>query len=104
MGLHARSAPRCSAYGNTASLAQAISRGITKAGVGVETLNLEQVGVEEVDRGAPRPCAPAAAACPPSAAAAAAVAAVVVVGGASLSYMASPSLIECTPRRDCAPA
>lgn len=37
-----------SAYGNTAALAQAISRGITKAGVGVETLNLEIVGVDEV--------------------------------------------------------
>lgn len=37
-----------SAYGNTAALAQAISRGITKAGVGVETLNLEVVGVDEV--------------------------------------------------------
>ncbi len=31
-----------SAYGNTAALAQALSRGITKAGVGVETLNLVQ--------------------------------------------------------------
>ena len=31
-----------SAYGNTAALAQALSRGITKAGVGVDTLNLEQ--------------------------------------------------------------
>ena len=31
-----------SAYGNTAALAQAISRGITKSGVGVQTLNLEQ--------------------------------------------------------------
>jgi flavorubredoxin len=39
-----------SAYGNTAALAQALSRGITKAGVGVETLNLEVVGVDEVDR------------------------------------------------------
>ncbi|EFN57640.1 hypothetical protein CHLNCDRAFT_57191 [Chlorella variabilis] len=38
-----------SAYGNTASLAQAISRGITKAGVGVETLNLEQAGQDELE-------------------------------------------------------
>ncbi|KAI3438441.1 hypothetical protein D9Q98_000871 [Chlorella vulgaris] len=38
-----------SAYGNTASLAQAISRGITKAGVGVETLNLEQCGQDELE-------------------------------------------------------
>ncbi|GAB4823919.1 hypothetical protein N2152v2_010965 [Parachlorella kessleri] len=38
-----------SAYGNTASLAQAISHGITKAGVGVETLNLEQVSAAEVE-------------------------------------------------------
>lgn len=37
-----------SAYGNTAALAQAISRGITKAGVGVETLNLENATLEEV--------------------------------------------------------
>jgi flavorubredoxin/flavin reductase (DIM6/NTAB) family NADH-FMN oxidoreductase RutF len=39
-----------SAYGNTAALAQALSRGITKAGVGVEMLNLEVVGVDEVER------------------------------------------------------
>ncbi|KAI7837260.1 hypothetical protein COHA_008874 [Chlorella ohadii] len=39
-----------SAYGNTASLAQAISHGITKAGVGVETLNLEQAGLDELER------------------------------------------------------
>ena len=38
-----------SAYGNTASLAQAISRGITKTGVGVETLNLEVSGVDDVN-------------------------------------------------------
>jgi flavin reductase (DIM6/NTAB) family NADH-FMN oxidoreductase RutF/flavodoxin len=38
-----------SAYGNTAALAQAISRGITKAGVGVNTLNLEQCGADEVE-------------------------------------------------------
>lgn len=39
-----------SAYGNTAALAQAISRGIIKAGVGVETLNLEVVGIDEVEK------------------------------------------------------
>ncbi|CAL8463910.1 g3445 [Coccomyxa elongata] len=39
-----------SAYGNTAALAQAISRGITKAGVGVNTLNLEVVPLDEVSR------------------------------------------------------
>lgn len=38
-----------SAYGNTASLAQAISRGITKAGVGVEMINLEQVSTSEAE-------------------------------------------------------
>ncbi len=38
-----------SAYGNTAALAQAISRGIIKSGVGVVTLNLEQCGAEEVE-------------------------------------------------------
>lgn len=38
-----------SAYGNTAALAQAISRGITKAGVGVETLNLEDSALDEVE-------------------------------------------------------
>ncbi|KAK9827610.1 hypothetical protein WJX81_005946 [Elliptochloris bilobata] len=37
-----------SAYGNTAALAQAISRGVTKAGVGVETLNLEVATLDEV--------------------------------------------------------
>lgn len=37
-----------SAYGNTAALAQAISRGISKAGIGVETLNCEQSTTEEV--------------------------------------------------------
>lgn len=36
-----------SAYGNTASLAQAISRGVTKAGVGAEMVNLEQVTTDE---------------------------------------------------------
>lgn len=39
-----------SAYGNTAALAQAISRGITKAGVGVETVNLEQVELQEAEK------------------------------------------------------
>ncbi|KXZ51271.1 hypothetical protein GPECTOR_13g758 [Gonium pectorale] len=37
-----------SAYGNTAALAQAISRGITKGGVAVETINLELASLEEV--------------------------------------------------------
>ncbi|GBG87344.1 hypothetical protein CBR_g45404 [Chara braunii] len=37
-----------SAYGNTAALAQAISRGISKAGVGIETINCEFTGSEEV--------------------------------------------------------
>lgn len=37
-----------SAYGNTAALAQAISRGISKAGVGVESLNTEQSSSAEV--------------------------------------------------------
>lgn len=37
-----------SAYGNTAALAQAISRGISKAGIGVETLNCELSTDEEV--------------------------------------------------------
>ena len=36
-----------SAYGNTAGMAQAISRGITKAGIAVETLNLEVDSVED---------------------------------------------------------
>eukprot|EP01024_Parvocaulis_polyphysoides_P004206 TRINITY_DN11065_c0_g1_i6.p1 TRINITY_DN11065_c0_g1~~TRINITY_DN11065_c0_g1_i6.p1 ORF type:complete len:321 (-),score=50.35 TRINITY_DN11065_c0_g1_i6:340-1302(-) len=36
-----------SAYGNTAALAQAISRGITKAGVAVETVNLETATLED---------------------------------------------------------
>ena len=38
-----------SAYGNTATLAQAISRGVTKAGVGVEMVNLEQASLEEAE-------------------------------------------------------
>ncbi|NES82143.1 MAG: MBL fold metallo-hydrolase [Moorea sp. SIO2B7] len=37
-----------SAYGNTATLAQAIARGITKAGVGVESLNAEIAEPEEI--------------------------------------------------------
>eukprot|EP00850_Spirogloea_muscicola_P021222 SM000241S08511 [mRNA] locus=s241:361:5714:+ [translate_table: standard] len=37
-----------SAYGNTSALAQAISRGVLKAGVGVETVNCEEAGPEEV--------------------------------------------------------
>ncbi|KAG0569774.1 hypothetical protein KC19_6G115700 [Ceratodon purpureus] len=37
-----------SAYGNTAALAQAISRGITKAGVGVESVNAEICSSEEI--------------------------------------------------------
>uniref|UniRef100_A0A061RWJ2 Flavin oxidoreductase n=1 Tax=Tetraselmis sp. GSL018 TaxID=582737 RepID=A0A061RWJ2_9CHLO len=37
-----------SAYGNTTSLAQAISKGLAKAGVGVESLNCELAGASEV--------------------------------------------------------
>eukprot|EP00882_Tetradesmus_deserticola_P003043 GHRQ01003230.1.p1 GENE.GHRQ01003230.1~~GHRQ01003230.1.p1 ORF type:complete len:731 (+),score=313.16 GHRQ01003230.1:222-2414(+) len=37
-----------SAYGNTAALAQAISRGLTKGGVGVSTVNLELTPLAEV--------------------------------------------------------
>ncbi|WP_414620909.1 diflavin flavoprotein [Calothrix sp. CCY 0018] len=37
-----------SAYGNTATLAQAIARGITKAGVAVESINCEAVEPEEI--------------------------------------------------------
>ena len=37
-----------SAYGNTATLAQAIARGITKAGVGVESLNCEFADAAEI--------------------------------------------------------
>ncbi len=37
-----------SAYGNTATLAQAIARGITKAGVGVESLNCEVAEPAEI--------------------------------------------------------
>lgn len=38
-----------SAYGNTAALAQALSRGMLKSGVGVETLNLEVDSIDEVE-------------------------------------------------------
>jgi flavorubredoxin len=37
-----------SAYGNTAALAQAISRGVTKGGVAVNTVNLEVATLDEV--------------------------------------------------------
>ena len=37
-----------SAYGNTATIAQAIARGITKAGVGVESINAESAKPEEI--------------------------------------------------------
>jgi len=37
-----------SAYGNTATLAQAIARGITKAGVGVESINCEIADPDEI--------------------------------------------------------
>ena len=37
-----------SAYGNTATLAQAIAKGITKAGVGVESINCEFTGTAEI--------------------------------------------------------
>ncbi|MGB3754747.1 MAG: diflavin flavoprotein [Rivularia sp. (in: cyanobacteria)] len=37
-----------SAYGNTATLAQAIARGITKAGVAVESINCEAVEPEDI--------------------------------------------------------
>lgn len=39
-----------SAYGNTAALAQAISHGMTKAGVAVKTLNLELASLDEVSK------------------------------------------------------
>lgn len=39
-----------SAYGNTATLAQAIARGITKAGVGVESINSEFALPDEIRR------------------------------------------------------
>lgn len=37
-----------SAYGNTATIAQAIARGITKAGIGVESINAESAKPEEI--------------------------------------------------------
>ncbi|MGF1458888.1 MAG: diflavin flavoprotein [Leptolyngbyaceae cyanobacterium] len=37
-----------SAYGNTATIAQTLARGITKAGVAVESLNAEQADPEEI--------------------------------------------------------
>lgn len=37
-----------SAYGNTATIAQALARGITKSGVAVESLNAEQATPEEI--------------------------------------------------------
>jgi len=37
-----------SAYGNTATMAQALARGITKAGVAVEAINAEQADPEEI--------------------------------------------------------
>ena len=39
-----------SAYGNTATIAQAIARGITKAGVAVESINAESAKPEEIER------------------------------------------------------
>lgn len=39
-----------SAYGNTSSLAQAVSRGVTKAGVGVEIVDLETATLEDVSK------------------------------------------------------
>lgn len=37
-----------SAYGNTATIGQAIARGVTKAGIGVETINCETATPEEI--------------------------------------------------------
>ena len=39
-----------SAYGNTATIAQAIARGITKAGVAVESINAESAKPEEIEQ------------------------------------------------------
>ncbi len=39
-----------SAYGNTGTLAQAIARGITKAGVGVEAINCEAADPDEIQK------------------------------------------------------
>ena len=47
-----------SAYGNTSALAQALARGATKAGVGVESINCEFASVDEA-RAALRYAAPA---------------------------------------------
>ncbi|MEM9089571.1 MAG: diflavin flavoprotein [Cyanobacteria bacterium P01_F01_bin.53] len=41
-----------SAYGNTATIAQAIARGITKAGVSVESINAEQATTAEIKEAA----------------------------------------------------
>ncbi|WP_121967553.1 diflavin flavoprotein [Leptolyngbya sp. BC1307] len=41
-----------SAYGNTATIAQAIARGITKAGVGVHSINAEQSDTAEIQAAA----------------------------------------------------
>ena len=41
-----------SAYGNTTTIAQAIARGITKAGVGVESINAEQATTAEIQAAA----------------------------------------------------
>ena len=38
-----------SAYGNTATIAQAIARGVTKAGVAVESINAESAKPEEIE-------------------------------------------------------
>ena len=39
-----------SAYGNTATLAQAIAKGLTKSGVGVELINCEAAKLEEIEK------------------------------------------------------
>jgi sulfite reductase alpha subunit-like flavoprotein len=39
-----------SAYGNTAALAQAISHGLTKSGMAVNTVNLEVASTDEVQQ------------------------------------------------------
>ena len=41
-----------SAYGNTATIAQAIARGVTKAGVGVESINAEHADTAEIQSAA----------------------------------------------------
>ncbi|CAI5500084.1 unnamed protein product [Closterium sp. Naga37s-1] len=45
-----------SAYGNTSALAQAISRGLLRAGVGVEKINCEMVSVTELKSAIQRCC------------------------------------------------